>query len=150
MKQSVIAVIAAAIAALWPARAAAAPAVQASTQAATSVADLYRGERLRDPFSKPGGGDGASVAEEAEVFSIHALQLKGVMKDRAGDCAVLVTPGGATYILKRGRLVDPRNKPVPGVTGKVFPLQKKVLLQTPDKDVQVFILGEDEEGKEGT
>lgn len=134
-----------------------APAVQVSTKSMEGmvVEDLYRAEMSRDPFTRsPGASSISAVAAAAsavikgpEEFSIHELTLKGIMKDRAGDFAILVSLRGTTYILKKNVLRGPKNKPVPGVMGKVFPAQKKVLLQTSDKDVQTLILGEDD--KEG-
>lgn len=128
-----------------------AAAVQASTRPASAplATDLYRSERLRDPFVEPRAGGGTmtlgAVAAEPAEFSIHALALKGILGERSGGMALLIEPvSGATYILRSGRLYDYKNKPVPGVTGAVLPRQKTVRLQTPDKDVQTFILGEEE------
>lgn len=133
------------------AQAPSAASVQASTRPASVplATDLYRSERLRDPFVEPTAGGGATVlgatAAEPAEFSIHALTLKGILGEKSGGMALLIEPvSGATYILRNGRLYDYRNKPVPGVSGAVLPRQKTVRLQTPDKDVQTFILGEEE------
>ena len=116
-----------------------------------SVDDIYGGSKLRDPFMKLGGagGAGAPVAAPAadvdpEEFSIHALELKGIMRDNGGMTAMLVdmnTHFG--FMLRGGRLYDMRKKAVPGVTGVIQPAQKSVTLTTADKDVQTLRLGED-------
>ncbi|MBI3548975.1 MAG: hypothetical protein HY078_08050 [Elusimicrobia bacterium] len=125
--------------------------VEKSTSSQTA-GDLYNSSGLRDPFAAPGTPSVSAAAapvarQQPETFSIHSLYLRGIMRDKAGDYAVLVSQAGTTYILKKGRLIGPKNKPVLGVTGKTFPAQKKVLLETPDKDMQTLILGED--NKEG-
>ncbi|MFA6092446.1 MAG: hypothetical protein WCU88_07330 [Elusimicrobiota bacterium] len=136
---------------------AAVSAVAASTDAVKpmTVADLYNGSRYRDPFRAPdsgaGPGAGAAVAaaspqEEGAGFSIHSLNLKGILKESVGASAVLVDPrNGIGYLLKNGRLFDYKNHRIPGVTGVVQIRQKSVMLMTPDKDVQMLRLGEEED-----
>lgn len=130
-----------------------APAVVESTGGvrALGVDDIYGGAKLRDPFMKL-GGSGAAVAPVAappkdfdpEEFSIHQLELKGIMRDKAGMSAMLVDMNTHfSFILRGGRLYDMRKKPVPGVTGVIQPAQKTVTLTTADKDVQTLRLGED-------
>lgn len=136
------------------AQAPAAPAVSTAPVKALTPADLYDGAKFRDPFRvlNAGGGGGAAPAAPAaydpETFSIHGLDLKGILKDRSGDYAVLVEAGsGAGFVLRGGQLFDYKNKRVPGVTGIVQFRQKTVVLMTPDKDVQTLRLGEQAESE---
>ncbi len=119
----------------------------------TAIDELYKGGKARDPFAKVDGTGtqapepdaSASDTTAREDFSIHSLVLKGIMQDSAGAYAVLVDPKyNLTFVLKKGRLFNPKNKPVPGVTGVIKPKQKMVQLITTDKDVQILILGESE------
>jgi len=146
--------IAALTAILFPgpyARAETKPAVVSSTAGvkAYTVADLYGGTKYRDPFASLGSGSAALVAPvvyKPEDFSIHALNLRGLLHDRSGDYAVLVEPqSGYSFILRGGHLYDYRNKRVPGVTGTVQLRQKTVVLVNADNDVQTLRLGETEE-----
>lgn len=121
-----------------------------SVSSGATVSDLYKAERLRDPFVELGGSGGRSVpapvsGEEAAEFSIHSLLLRSMMQDRSGHFAALTDKAtGASYVLKKGRLYDYRNKPVHGVMGEIQFKRKRVQLTTPDKDVQILILGEEE------
>lgn len=137
----------------------AAPAVAASTKTAVStqtVSNIYTGDRVRDPFlpaamgassaRRPTAQDGQQ--EGPEVVDIHGMTLKGIMKDANVDYALFSAETGGTYLLRGGKVYNDRNKPVPGLTGRIKLKQKTVELITPDKDVQVFRLGEDEEKKE--
>lgn len=125
-------------------------AVEASTAAAKplTVDDLYGGGKFRDPFMKL-GGPGAVVAPVAakeydpETFSIHSLELKGLMRDKKGHTALLFDPSTATsFVLKGGRIYGPKKKAIPGITGTIKMEQKTVTLLTADKDVQTLRLGE--------
>lgn len=137
-------------------------AVAASTGAAQStfgastqtVSSIYTGDRVRDPFLPAAMGGARTVrvedakAEGPEVVDIHGMTLRGIMKDAKIDYALFTSEGGVTYLLRGGKLYNERNKPVPGITGAIRLKQKTVELITPDKDVQVFRLGEDEKAKE--
>jgi len=142
---------------LFALTAAAAPAgsvVAASTSPASAligtsthtISSLYTGDRVRDPFlpASMGGAPTRPVDDGAEPVAtdIHALQLRGLMKDAFSDFAVFGSDTGQTYLLRAGKLFDGRNKRVPGVTGRIQLKQKRVELITADKDVQVFVLGE--------
>ena len=125
--------------------------IGASTQ---TVSSLYTGDRVRDPFM-PAAMGATSVrrvtdekAEGPEVVDIHGMFLRGIMKDAKVDYALFSSEGGGSYLLRGGKLYNERNKPVPGITGAIKLKQKTVELITPDKDVQVFRLGEDEKDKE--
>ncbi|MFA6029924.1 MAG: hypothetical protein WC969_08730 [Elusimicrobiota bacterium] len=123
------------------------------TVKALTVGDIYGGGRYRDPFRLPSAGSGpAVIAKEGEgggetlEFSIHSLNLKGILKDQTGASALLVDPRtGSGYLLKSGRLFDYKNHRVAGVTGVIQQKQKSVILMTPDKDVQTLRLGEEED-----
>lgn len=125
-------------------------AVEASTAPAKplTVDDIYGGTKFRDPFMKLGGA-GVAVAPstvkeyDPETFSIHALELKGLMRDKKGYTALLFDASTATsFVLKGGRVYDPKKKPIPGITGTIKMEQKTVTLMTADKDVQTLRLGE--------
>lgn len=114
------------------------------------VDDIYGGTKFRDPFMKL-AGSGVSQAPAAaaakeydpDEFSIHQLELKGIMRDKAGWIALLSDMNTRlSFILRGGRLYDPKKKPVAGVTGVVKPAEKTVILTTADKDVQTLRLGE--------
>jgi hypothetical protein len=138
-------------AAAGPAPSPAAPASGALAQSTMTVASLYTGDRVRDPFV---ASSGSGVAKrrpaqdleggEPEVVDIHGFSLRGILKDADTDFALFAAEGGGTFLLRGGRLYDARNKPVPGITGRIKLKQKTVELVTADKDVQVFRLGEDE------
>lgn len=128
-------------------------AVPAKVDASTptiSVSSIYTVEKLRDPFIKSGGGASLAVAGPKEFsiedFNIHNLSLKGLMKDAGMDYALLVDREfGLSYVLRKGKLYDIRNKPLPGISGTIDIKAKQVNVITVDKDVQVLRLGEDEE-----
>ncbi|MBI4346847.1 MAG: hypothetical protein HY553_08325 [Elusimicrobia bacterium] len=147
-----------------PAAKAAAPAPAAGSAAAmaisigSTVEEIYLGASKRDPFLSVAGTAAKAVApKDGEValppgmmaeedFSIHGLEVKGVMEDRTGGFAILIDPKfGASFVLRRGRLFDVRNKPVPGVTGSVKAKQKSVTLIGPDRDKRVLTMAEKEE-----
>lgn len=122
-------------------------AVAASTPTAT-ISSIYTVEKLRDPFSKGGGASAAAKLFTADDFNIHNLSLRGIMKDASSDYALLSDPEfGVSFILRKGKLYDSKNKLVPGVSGRIDVKRKTVDLATLDKDVQVFRLGEEEEKK---
>lgn len=140
------------------------PAVAASTGAAhapvsgstQTVSSIYTGDRSRDPFMPAAMGASSSarrIVDDSkpgapEQVDIHGMSLRGIMKDPKVDYALFTYEGGGTYLLRGGKLYNERNKPVPGITGAIRLKQKTVELIAPDKDVQVFRLGEEEEKKE--
>lgn len=137
--------------AVAPSTAAAQSPIGTSTQ---TVSTIYTGDRVRDPFLPAAmGGARTRRAEDAksegpEVVDIHGMTLRGIMKDTRIDYALFTAETGGTYLLRGGKLYNERNKAVPGITGAIKLKQKTVELVTPDKDVQVFRLGEDEKEKE--
>jgi hypothetical protein len=115
-----------------------------------SIEDIYTGGKLRDPFVALGGAGGAPSSSVTDFdmadFSIHELELKGIMRDKNGAFAMLIDESTRTgFILRRGRVYTYKNERVPGVTGRINLAQKTVVLITVDKDVQTLRLGEDEE-----
>lgn len=152
----------AAVAAPAPAPAAPAkpaPAVQASTAPAAAapmlgfstytVSTLYTGDRVRDPFMAPSMGGPVRVREKDApvVVDIHTMQLRGIMQDGRTDFALFTADDGSKLVLRGGRLYDDRNKPVPGITGRLQMKQKRAQLITADKDVQIYSLGETDDAK---
>ncbi len=124
--------------------------VRKSTEAApASISSVYRVEKRRDPFIKSTGSGPVrktSDAGEEEEFSIHRLALRAVMKDRQTGYALFSDKEtGASYVFRKGRLYDSRNKRVPGVMGVLNIRRKSVKLFTRDKDSEQFRLGQDEE-----
>jgi hypothetical protein len=133
-----------------PAPALPAPASLALGVSTYTIASLYTGDRVRDPFLPPAMGSGRKRAEDGstEPVDIHSLQLRGILNDAATDFAVFSSDFGTTLILRGGRLYDERSRVVPGITGRIKPKQKRVELITTDRDVQVFRLGETEPGED--
>ena len=136
--------------------------VHASTAAASSVSaaavlgvstytvsTLYTGDRVRDPFLSPsvGGPSRPRDRDTPLAVDIHALELRGIMKDAKSDFAIFTMDTGATLILRGSRLYDDRNKRVPGITGSIKIKQKRAELVTADKDVQIYSFGETESGR---
>ena len=110
-----------------------------------TVSTLYTGDRVRDPFLPQSVGGPAHPKGRRDgptVVDIHALQLRGLMKDAASEFALFSTDGGQALVLRGGSLYDGRNKRVPGITGRIRMKQKRAELITADKDVQIFSLGE--------
>ena len=134
------------------AKSTAAPAASPSSPLALStytVSTLYTGDKVRDPFMPATvGGSGRPRDKNAPyVVDIHALELRGIMKDAKSDFALFSTDTGSTLILRGRRLYDDRNKPVPGITGSINIKQKRAELITADKDRQPFQLGELDAGR---
>jgi hypothetical protein len=124
------------------------PAALALGMSTYTVSSLYTGDKYRDPFMPASIGVVAVVHDKNSPIDIHSLQLRGIMKDRATDFAVFTTDYGATLMLKGGKLYDERSKVMPGgITGRIKPKQKRVELMTPEKDVQIFKLGESDSGE---
>jgi hypothetical protein len=124
-----------------------APGVQQSTQ---TVGSIYTGDRVRDPFmpaTSGGGGSRAAKRDDGEpepppTADIHALTLRGILKDKNADFAIFAAETGETFMLRAGRLYNERNKPVQGITVRINLKQKLVELFTPERDRQPFIICE--------
>jgi len=119
-----------------------------------TVSSLYTGDRVRDPFLPAAMGATSarrvddSKAGGPEIVDIHGMSVRGIMRDNKVEYALLTAETGGTYYLRGGKLYNERNKIVPGITGNIKAKQKTVELITPDKDVQVLRLGEDDKEKE--
>jgi len=145
---------AAAFLALAPSAWAAAPVAAVSTataraevavSSAATVASLYPVDRLRDPFTRVGAGKTATRPFSLEDFSIHKLSLRGIMTDELSEFALFVdSEAGASFLLRKGRLYDPKRKPIPGIGGHIATKTKTVTLTAPGGDAQAFRLGEAE------
>jgi len=128
------------------------PAVHPSTAAAPggigvstyTVSTLYTGDRVRDPFLSASAGGPARVREKGAPLAvdIHAIQLRGILKDAATEFALFKMDDGTTLVLRDGHLYDDSNKRLSGITGRIQIKQKRAELITEDKDVQVYTLGE--------
>ena len=126
-----------------PPAAAAGAAVDLSTT--PMVAGIYTAERLRDPFARWGASRGPARSFSLEDFSIHKLFLRGIMRDSGTDFVLFAdNEAGVGFLLRKGRLYDPKKKDVPGVAGTINFKNKVVTLTAPEGDVQVFRLGEEE------
>ena len=135
----------AAFAAPAPSSATSASAAAALGVSTYTVSTLYTGDRVRDPFLSPAVGGGPARPRDRNapnVVDIHALELRGIMKDESSDFAIFSTDSGSTLILRGTHLFDDHNKRVPGITGLIKMKQKRVQLVTADKDVQIYSLGE--------
>ena len=115
----------------------------ASTEA--TVGTIYTVERLRDPFARWGAGRGRVRAFALQDFSVHKLSLRGILRDAGTDFALFVdNEAGWGFLLRKGRLYDPKKKAIPGVVGVIDFKRKTVTLTATEGDVQVFRLGEEE------
>lgn len=127
----------------------AAPAVlgaEVRTATATSVSSIYTVDRLRDPFTRWGAGRGVTHRFSMEDFTIKKLSLRGIMTDASSEFALFVdNEAGVSFLLRKGRLYDPKRKEVPGVKGYIQIKQKKVTLESPEDGVVPFHLGEEEQ-----
>ena len=126
------------------AAASAAPTVPALGVSTYTVDTLYTGDHYRDPFQALSMGTPTRARDKNAPFvlDIHELELRGIMKDAKSDFAIFSTASGTTLILRGNRLYDDHNKRLPGITGRIMLKQKRAQLITPDKDVQIYSLGE--------
>lgn len=121
--------------------------VQAEVEASTTatVGSIYTVDRMRDPFAKGGTSKVSSRPFSIDDFSIHKLSLRGIMKDPASDFALFSdNEFQQSFLLRKGKLYDDKNKPVPSVGGSIDVKAKMVTLTAAEGDVQVFRLGEEE------
>ncbi|PCI40784.1 MAG: hypothetical protein COB53_00385 [Elusimicrobia bacterium] len=123
---------------------------ESSATSKMTVKELYKGDRYRDPFAELSAGETVSTREEKEfsieTFSIHSLKLKGLMKEKAGNYAIIIDEDtDMGFMLRKSRLFTYQNEKIPGVRGRINMAQQTVTLITDEKDVQVLTLGEEED-----
>jgi len=124
--------------------------VAVSTQPPLTVEQAYKPKNGRDPLvpataygDQKGTGKlgSASAVVQKGTFTVYGLALTGILEDSHGRQALLRdTATGALYLLKAGRLIDSKKKPVPGISGVVK--GKQVILMTEDKKVHQLNLRE--------
>jgi len=136
-----------------PAAAKAAPAkVEKSSAPAAAlepqtIAEVYNGLSVRDPFiSVLGGGAAAPATDSGEPVkpNIHNMQLRGILSGAKTKFAMLEdASAGTRFVLKEdGKLYDARGKAVDGITGSIKSSSMTVLTTSADGDVQTLKLGE--------
>jgi len=127
------------------------PVVIAVSTPAPTVEQVYRPANMRDPlkvstiFGNEHAPKAATVVADVSksTFSIYNLSLTGIMEDSRSKEALLADKTtGRTYILKGGKLLDPKKKQMPGVSGVIK--GKQVILMTEDKKVHQLNLREKE------
>lgn len=128
----------------------------APAKPAAAVEELFS-PAPRNPFVKVEGGaaqqgGGFNGLVPPEEFSLHGLVLKAVMEDPRGlGFAILADPKyGASFVLRRGKLYDSKERPVPGVTGKVKAKQRTVELYGRDRERRILTMNERDEDQDTT
>jgi hypothetical protein len=133
-------------AATWPLDGASTAPVHADVgiAPAADIGSIYTAEHQRDPFARWGSGHGRARAFSPQDFSIHKLSLRGILRGAGTNFALFVdNDAGWGFLLRKGRLYDPKKKALPGVAG--FIKGKTVTLTAPEGDVQVFQVGQEEQ-----
>jgi Tfp pilus assembly protein PilP len=103
-----------------------------------------RGGR-RDPFRALVGEERAEVTfvsepvKEVEIFDLDSLTLSGLVWDEEEALALLYDRQGVSYILKRGRLLDPDSQPIEGVFGEIR--EEGVYLVAGEREVTLTLEG---------
>lgn len=131
--------------------AAAAPAAPAKVEASTApassepktIAEVYNGVGVRDPFVSILGSGGAAVSSgsaETPKPNIHTLALRGVLSGARSRFALIEdASSGARFILKDdGKLYDVNGKTVAGVGGSIKSGTAVVVTTPADGDVQML------------
>jgi hypothetical protein len=112
---------------------------------AGDAAYAYKGGR--DPFvplAGQGAGSHASTGDdEPGEFNASALELSGILKTRTGRWAVVRDPGGASYMVREGKIYDSKRKAVPGYVGIVK--EKTLVVIGPNNTVTELSLKKDDE-----
>ena len=121
------------------------PGAEAGVSTAATVGNIYTASHMRDPFTHWGAGHGRVRAFSVEDFSVHKLSLRAIMRDATSDFALFVDNDARVSLLfRKGRLYDPKKRPIRGVSGEIDFKRRMVTLTAPEGDVQVFRLGEEE------
>lgn len=116
---------------------------------APSGEPLYTYKTGRDPFvplvGQGGGGGPYAVGgdEEPGEFNAAGLELSGILKTRTGRWAIIRDPGGASYMVRDGKIYDPKRKAVPGYVGIVK--EKTLVVIGPNNTVTELALKKDAE-----
>jgi hypothetical protein len=111
--------------------------VAASTKPALGEAPdyQYQATRARDPFvplTGPGIMDTALYASDEE-FNPEAMELKGLLRTPTGRLALLRSSGGNAYLVKDGKILNYKRKPVVGYVGIVK--EKSLVMIGPNNQV---------------
>ncbi|MCS7184920.1 MAG: hypothetical protein NZ870_03210 [bacterium] len=104
-------------------------AIQISTEAYKPAYEsyTYKGSKYPDPFMPTTVGAGYILGEY--TFEPNTAQLVGIIKSKDGDIAVLSIGGGVSFLLKNGRLYDPKRKEVKGYIGLIQGKSVKIIDQ---------------------
>ncbi|MFA6004177.1 MAG: hypothetical protein WC881_08920, partial [Elusimicrobiota bacterium] len=101
------------------------PGTELRSSTSATVGSIYSADRMRDPFARRSASKGSFRAFKMEDFSIHKLSLRGIMKDSGSEFALLVdNESDVSFLLRKGRLYDAKNKPIPGIGGTMNLRQK--------------------------
>ncbi|MFA5858348.1 MAG: hypothetical protein WC955_04715 [Elusimicrobiota bacterium] len=82
----------------------------------------YDGDRYRDPFIQLTGDSyvymmrASTMAVQPDVAS---LQIRGILSDKSGQYAILTDRMGLSFILKNGKLIDPKGNIVEKIAGNI-------------------------------
>ncbi len=98
----------------------------------------YQGVKYKNPFISPKGGVTVSLGE-GEI-NLQGLKLDGIIVAKEGSYALISEAGGNSYIVKKGRFYDRRNKKVPGVKATVH--KDKVIVST-KKGIKILKIEEE-------
>ena len=106
----------------------------------------YNADKLRDPFIPPmGAGGGMDMARGAvdEDFNPSSVELKGILQTKTSRWAVLRSPAGASYLVRNGKIHDPKRKVVEGYVGIVK--EKSLVVIGPNNQVTELKLRKDQQ-----
>ncbi|MBL8024042.1 MAG: hypothetical protein JNK54_07165 [Elusimicrobia bacterium] len=111
---------------------------------------VYQGDRFRDPFIPLVGADTGRYEalpsnELLPPFNAIGADLKGILKATTGRWAVLRTVDGVTYLVKNGKVFDPKRKEVEGYQGIVK--EKSLVILGPKNEEVILNLKKEAEEK---
>lgn len=122
------------------------PAVVSEVKAEPEYA--YQADRFRDPFV-PLAGQGAMdlppISQDEQIFKANEMELKGIIGSRTGRMALLRSAGGGIYVVKEGKILDSKRKPVNGFVGIVK--EKSLVLIGPNNQVTELKLTKESDSK---
>ena len=108
----------------------------------------YSYGRERDPFepllTAAGSPSSNRAARDTQTIAqnFSSLELKGIIKDREGKLAIIVSREGESFTLKAGRIYDKRNQKMTGMTGVIK--EKSVVLVGSNKATRELFLKREE------